>query len=133
MVPPDPQQGSAVRRRIAAFGRAAGIDEDELCDLLIAVGEALANAIEHSGTNEPIEVSAWLSGGSLVARVVDRGAGFVPREPAFAPLPPGEVLAERGRGLFIMAGFSDAIAVESGPGRGTSVTLTHRLRAPIVA
>ena len=133
MVPPDPQQGSAVRSSIAAFGRAAGITEDELCDLLIAVGEALANAIEHSGTKEPIEVSAWLSGRDLVAKIVDRGAGFVPRDPVFASLPPGEVLAERGRGLFIMAGFSDGITVESGPGCGTSITLTHRLRAPLVA
>lgn len=132
LVPPDPQQGCAVRSSIAAFGHAAGIAEADLDALLVAVGEALANAIEHSGTTEPIEVSAWLAGGDLFAKIVDRGAGFVPRDPAFAHLPPNETFAERGRGLFIMAGFADAITVESGLGRGTSVTLSRHLRAPVL-
>ena len=127
-VPPDPKQGRAIRGRIAAFARAAGAGEGDLSELLAALGEALANAIEHSGTTEPIEVSAWVAGDDLTVQVVDHGTGFIP-DPIVPPRTPREVLAERGRGLLIMSRCADAISVESGPGRGTAVTLSRHLGA----
>lgn len=130
LVPPDPKLGRAIRGQIAAYARAAGVVEADLTELLVAVGEALANAIEHSGTTEPIEVSAWVAGEDLIAQVVDHGAGFVP-DRIVAPRTPREAMAERGRGLLIMSCCADAISVQSGPGRGTAVTLSRHLRSSL--
>jgi anti-sigma regulatory factor (Ser/Thr protein kinase) len=124
-VPPDPQLGRYVREQIIAFASALEIPETDLADFLTALGEALANAMEHSGAREPIEVSVWLVGGDqLGATVVDRGVGFVPAgaaELAEPNLP--DSFSERGRGLPIMRRCSDIFSVRSTPGKGTAVTL----------
>jgi anti-sigma regulatory factor (Ser/Thr protein kinase) len=127
-VPPDPEQGRAVRGRIAAFARSAGVSDDDLTDLLIALGEALANAIEHSKTTAPIEVSAWVAGHDLIAQVVDHGSGFV-MQPIGVATSREAILTERGRGLLIMSQCADVISVDSFPGRGTAITLSRHLRA----
>ena len=127
-VPPDPRLGRYVREQVLAFAGALGIGEIELLDFVTALGEALANAIEHSGTEQPIEVNAWLVGDDrLIATVVDRGIGFAPREAAAQPLLP-ETFSERGRGLPIMRRCTDLFSVRSVPGHGTAVTLGRQLR-----
>jgi anti-sigma regulatory factor (Ser/Thr protein kinase) len=123
-VPSEPRAGLRVRREILAFAVQHGIaDGDDLCDFVTAIGEALANAIEHAHTTEPIEVSAWLLGEDrLFASVQDRGIGFHPVErPIDSQLP--DALAERGRGLPIMQRCSDIFSVSSAPGEGTRITL----------
>ena len=122
-VPPDPKLGGFVRQELMAFVEMQGIDKPGVTDFVTAVGEALANAIEHAHTREPIEISAWLLGDDrLFASVLDRGVGFAPvsRERSLA-LP--EAFAERGRGLPIMHRCSDIFSVRSAPGEGTRVTL----------
>lgn len=127
-VPPDPRLGRYVREQVLAFAKALGIGEIELLDFVTALGEALANAIEHSGSAEPIEVNAWLVGDDrLLATVIDRGVGFTPREAAVHP-PLPETFSERGRGLPIMRRCTDLLCVRSVPGSGTTVTIGRRLR-----
>jgi anti-sigma regulatory factor (Ser/Thr protein kinase) len=118
-----------VREQIIAFAERHDVAEGELVDFLCAVGEAVANAIEHARAVDPIEVNIWLVGDDqLIAVIVDHGIGFQPTASAVTePALPDE-LAERGRGLPIMRTCSDLFAVQSQPGRGTTVTLGQRLR-----
>jgi anti-sigma regulatory factor (Ser/Thr protein kinase) len=127
-VPPDPKINGHVRREVIAFAEAQGIADDDVIDFVGAVGEALANAIEHSHTHEPIEISAWLLGEDrLFACVSDRGIGFAATERTLAPtLPDG--YAERGRGLPIMRRCSDVFSVRTAPGEGTRVTLGRHVQ-----
>jgi anti-sigma regulatory factor (Ser/Thr protein kinase) len=104
-----------------AFAEAHAIVGDDVIDFVVAVGEALANAIEHAHTDKPIEITAWLLGNDrLFACVSDHGVGFATSEPGPA-LP--DAFAERGRGLPIMRRCSDVFTVRSIPGQGTRVTL----------
>lgn len=121
-VPPDAKLGVFVRQEVIAFTEAHGIDDTEVCDFISAIGEALANAIEHAHTSEPIEVSAWLLDDRLFASVRDRGIGFEPSDRTLSATLP-DVYAERGRGLPIMRRCADMFSVRSTPGEGTSVTL----------
>jgi anti-sigma regulatory factor (Ser/Thr protein kinase) len=121
-VPPDPRLGAYVRQELLTFAEANGIRDADVGDFMTAIGEALANAIEHAHTQEPIEVSAWLLDDRLFAAVRDRGVGFpVNDRSATKPLP--DALAERGRGLPIMQRCADVFSVRSAPGEGTRVTL----------
>jgi stage II sporulation protein AB (anti-sigma F factor) len=132
-VPPDPQLGRYVREQVVAFASALDIGEDDLGDVLTALGEALANAMEHAATSEAIEVSVWLAGSNqLVATVQDRGVGFEPTVAAIVETPLPDAYCERGRGLPIMRSCSDIFSVRSAPGQGTVVTIGRyvRRRAP---
>jgi anti-sigma regulatory factor (Ser/Thr protein kinase) len=120
---PDPKAGVYVRQAIIAFAESEGIPDDEIGDFVSAIGEALANAIEHSHTHEPIEITAWTLGNDrLFASVRDRGVGFSVSERTAKPVLP-EGFAERGRGLPIMRQYADVFSVRTAPGQGTRVTL----------
>ena len=122
-VPPDPQLGGYVRHEVMTFAETQGIARPDVTDFVTAIGEALANAIEHAHTREPIEIAAWLLGDDrLFASIRDRGVGFAPTERTIAPTLP-EAYAERGRGLPIMRRCTDIFSVCSAPGDGTRVTL----------
>lgn len=124
---PDPKVGGYVRQAIIAFADAQGIRHDEVINFVAAVGEALANAIEHSHTQEPIEIAAWTLGDDrLFASVRDRGVGFAAGEGTLKPALP-EGFAERGRGLPIMRKCTDVFSVRTAPGQGTRVTLGCRV------
>jgi len=102
------------------------ISKHELEEFIFAVGEALANAIEHSRTSDVIEVRCQIEDDKILATIVDSGAGF-PTDPVpNVSLP--DALTERGRGLPIMRRFTDIFAVHSIPGRGTAVVLGRYLR-----
>jgi anti-sigma regulatory factor (Ser/Thr protein kinase) len=128
-IPPDPRLGRTVRGQIVAFAAPLAIPPADLADFLSAVGEALANAIEHSGVHEEIDVTVWLApDGHLVATVADRGVGFEPPAATSDTRRP-EMLAERGRGIGIMQTCSHRFSISSAPGRGTVVTIGRRVTA----
>ncbi len=121
-VPPDPRLGAYVRQELLTFAEANGIGDADLTDFMTAVGEALANAIEHAHSIEPIEVTAWLLDDRLFAAVRDHGVGFPVNDRSLAKALP-DAFAERGRGLPIMQRCADLCSVRSIPGEGTRVTL----------
>jgi anti-sigma regulatory factor (Ser/Thr protein kinase) len=121
-VPPDPRLGAFVRQELLTFAEANRIRDADVGDFMAAVGEALANAIEHAHTSEPIEVTAWLLDDRLFAAVRDRGVGFPVNDRSLAKSLP-DAFAERGRGLPIMKRCTDVCSVRSAPGEGTRVTL----------
>jgi serine/threonine-protein kinase RsbW len=128
-IPPQPHLSRLVRERIVAFAAGHGVDAGDLSDFLTATGEAVANAIEHAGSAEPIRVECRLSSESITAIVEDNGIGFARPPEITADLP--EPTAERGRGLPLMRRCSDILVVNSAPGRGTAVKVGRYLRRPL--
>lgn len=124
-LPPRPELCAIARERILAFARPRGIEQPDVAAIVTAVGEALANAVEHAGTTQPIEIEVQAAPDRLVAIVRDAGVGF--ESPAHAvEFPDAE--AERGRGLAIMRRTSDIFSVAALPGGGTEVTIGRYLR-----
>jgi anti-sigma regulatory factor (Ser/Thr protein kinase) len=112
------------RRAIVAFAREWFAGE-ELSDVESAVGEALANCVEHGhvlGSN--IDVHCRYDGGALYVEIADAGRGFERwniREPA---KPPAD--APRGYGTYIMRRLMDEIEYSE---RGTRIRLVKRRMA----
>jgi len=129
-VPSDARYSRTVREAIVGFAHLHRVTDDDLESLLFAVGEALANAIEHARSQDDIEVLCEIDREQIVATVIDRGAGYERVPEGLVPLPDG--LCERGRGVAIMQRCTDFFAVLP-LDRGTAVRLgrfRHRRRRP---
>src|SRR5688572_16615622 len=78
-IPPRTPYVGVVRLTIAALARNAGLDEELVEDLRIAVSEACANAVianEEAGSSEAVVVD-WLQEETrIVIEVGDRGSGL---------------------------------------------------------
>jgi anti-sigma regulatory factor (Ser/Thr protein kinase) len=78
-IPPRSPYVGVVRLVIAALARNAGLDEEAVDDLKIAVSEACANAVlssEEAGSDEPVSVT-WDEGGEdLVIEISDHGTPY---------------------------------------------------------
>jgi stage II sporulation protein AB (anti-sigma F factor) len=108
-----------------------GVEDEDLESLVFAVGEALANAVEHAHSRGDIEIFADVNDTDVSATVVDYGRGFSIMPSEVRSPPSG--LSERGRGIPIMQRFVDVFSVESVPDGGTAVTLVRHRRHPQVA
>jgi serine/threonine-protein kinase RsbW len=120
-IPPDGRHARTVRDALVAFTSLHGVATVDQEAMLFAVGEALANAIEHGEPTRDIKVTIEIDQELLVASVVDEGRGFPNAPRGFRPLP--EAYAVRGRGIPIMQRSVDMCDVQSAPGSGTVVTL----------
>jgi anti-sigma regulatory factor (Ser/Thr protein kinase) len=91
------------RALIIEFAR-AGLSRQELQDFETAIGEALANAVEHSkGSNLTVECRR--EHGAIIAEIENDGNGFLP--PPGVTRPPKGAL--RGYGLYIMHRLLDEV------------------------
>ncbi|SDD40245.1 PAS domain S-box-containing protein [Geodermatophilus telluris] len=121
-LPADPARLSRVRRTVTAWALAAGLPEDSLDDLQLALGEALANAVEHAyaanGGEGRCEYRLERTpDGSVDVCVRDEGV--------WRPVPadPGH----RGRGLELISALASDVEVARTPdaqgadGAGTTV------------
>ncbi|MGC2130570.1 MAG: ATP-binding protein [Candidatus Aquilonibacter sp.] len=120
-IPPDPQYARTVRGALAAFASLHGVVELDQAAVVLAVGEALANAIEHAAAQGDIKVTVEIDQHFISARIVDSGRGFDETPLDLQPLP--DDYEEGGRGIPIMQRCVDQCYVESSPGLGTIVTL----------
>jgi PAS domain S-box-containing protein len=114
-VPAQPHQLGLMRREVAAWAEANCLSEESGYDLQLALGEAVANAIEHAyrgRTQGTVSYDLTLSGNwELRARVTDRGVWRPP------PDDPGH----RGRGLELLSALAREMRVSSTEGGGTTV------------
>ena len=101
-----------LRRRLRAVLDDAGLPPDQVHDLLLAVGEAVSNAIEHAlnPTRPGIDVIAEVAHGRVTVVVQDYGE--------WRPGPSGR---HRGRGLTMLSALADTTVTS--PGCGTTVTI----------
>jgi serine phosphatase RsbU (regulator of sigma subunit)/anti-sigma regulatory factor (Ser/Thr protein kinase)/CHASE1-domain containing sensor protein len=110
-----------IRAALRTWLARAGASPDIVADVVLASGEALANAIEHAYTGQPrggtISLEARVEAPrEVVVRVSDEGAWREPTVPT----------EDRGRGLTVMRAVMDD--VELVPGRnGTVVTMRRSL------
>jgi anti-sigma regulatory factor (Ser/Thr protein kinase) len=122
-VPPLASNAGTVRHALMEFGEKQGVDRHEMETLVFAVGEALANAVEHADATADIEVQCRIDDREIVATIIDGGRGVRKQlaDDTIMPLP--EPMAEGGRGIPIMQRCTDMFSIRPLPGGGTGVVL----------
>ena len=106
----------------------AGLDEDRLTDLAVALAEALSNAAVHGHRLDPkrrVAIVLLVSAGCVVVQVSDSGVGFDARGVSDPTLPERQ-LATGGRGIFLMRRLVDEVSYNAS---GNTVRLTVRQTA----
>lgn len=91
--------------------RIAGVSEDEQIDLMVAVMEALNNAINHGNgedAKKKVHLKIDIDPASITVWVQDEGGGFDP-DAAPDPLAPENLMNNSGRGLLMMRAFMDEV------------------------
>lgn len=115
------------RRAVGVFAQSRGFSTAEVSDIVLAVGEACSNAVEHGHTAKGhIVVRCTFEGDKLTVEIGDRGHGFDEERARNAPIP-AEFLG-RGRGIPIMRAVMDNVRYEIKK-TGTTVFLEKRLVA----
>lgn len=119
-LPADPAYLAVSRGQLRDWLTAAGLDPESVADVLLAVGEATANATEHAtvGATEPVSVTvtAALEGDTLRLAVFDTGRW----KPATVST------GHRGHGIHLMNALVDFVELTTTPA-GTTVSMTKKL------
>ncbi len=119
------------------MGQMAGLDEDAVHWVGVAVRESVINAIKHgnrldAAKSVTIEFSFVPAAvpTELIVRVIDEGEGFEPGLIA-DPLAPENLLKSSGRGIFFMRSFMDDLSLHKMPDGGMEVRMVKKL--PVAA
>jgi serine/threonine-protein kinase RsbW len=111
----------------------AGLGEDAMHWVSVAVRESVINAIKHGNREnrqKQVTVEFGLSPrgkpGEFVVEVLDEGEGFDPDHVA-NPLDAENVLKSSGRGIFFMRSFMDDVTISRRPQGGMSVLMRKKL------
>jgi len=119
------------------MGQMAGLDEDAVHWVGVAVRESVINAIKHGNRlDEAKSVTiefAFVPAATptqLIVRVLDEGEGFEP-EVVADPLAPENLLKSSGRGIFFMRSFMDDVSLLKHPDGGMEVRMVKKL--PVAA
>jgi serine/threonine-protein kinase RsbW len=114
--------------------RLAGLDEDQLHWVSVAVRESVVNAIKHGNQNDEskrvlVEFTAVPAHEpeALVIRVQDEGEGFDPDQLA-DPLAPENIMKSSGRGIFLIRNFMDEVFLQRAPGRGMEIHMVKKVK-----
>lgn len=111
-----------VRHQVGQRLAEVGLPAREAEDFLLAVNEAMANALRHGPGSGRLRL--W-GDGRVVCEIADSGGGF-PGDPPHRPLPRPEPRQPGGRGLWLAQQYSDELRIDTGP-RGTHVWLSKAL------
>jgi serine/threonine-protein kinase RsbW len=115
------------------MGQIAGLDEDTVHWIGVAVRESVINAIKHGNREDhgklvtvEFTFTPMIDPGELVVRVLDQGEGFDPQEIA-DPLAPENLLKSSGRGIFFMRSFMDDVTLRRASEGGMEVRMVKKL------
>ncbi|MGE2720289.1 SpoIIE family protein phosphatase [Mycolicibacterium celeriflavum] len=116
----DPSELAGTRSALRTWLVRAGVDPNQTLDVLIATGEALANAIEHGHRDRPggtVRLRATALADRLHLTIVDTGVWKTPHsDPA----------SHRGRGIALMRALMHDVSIETGD-RGTTIDMHARI------
>lgn len=130
VLPNEPSRVAEVRAFVSNFLTDLRAPVDVSTEILLAVGEAAANANRHGRRPEgrgEIRVYCALEGPSVTITIADDGGGFDPEAIDGSSLP--DRFASGGRGLFLMRELMDEVEFES-TDVGTTVTMYRKISAP---
>jgi serine/threonine-protein kinase RsbW len=145
-LPREAQSVGQARRMLRDTADLVGVDPDITFDLGVALTEACANVIEHSGPAEGFGQRApdgyWVAAGISADRcwvdVIDNGVGFAPRRlvevrgqriPTAVPAPAEMAdMAESGRGLMLIEALCDRVDIRNHPARGAMIHFERDLK-----
>ncbi len=115
------------------LGQLAGLDEDAVHWIGVAVRESVINAIKHGNREDyrklvtvEFTFAPRVDPSELIVRVLDQGEGFDPDEIA-DPLAPENLLKSSGRGIFFMRSFMDDVTLRRASEGGMEVRMVKKL------
>ena len=122
-LPAEAAQLCVLRRAMDAYLSPLALAPDRRDEIVLAVGEAAANAVEHAYAHQPgpgvVDVTVWTESDALWVEVRDHGRW---REP-----PSGS--HGRGLGIVLMRRLIDCVLIHHDH-RGTNVLLRHPVGGP---
>jgi PAS domain S-box-containing protein len=125
----DPSRVAWLRATLRQWLAAAGIGSREATDILIAAGEATANAYEHATAGRPagaapvqITLTARATHTAVQLTVSDTGSWQLPPPDREQPAP-----GTRGHGIIFMHALMDDVTIDPSP-HGTTVNMTKDLK-----
>ncbi len=124
-LPATPEHLQALRHEVMRCLASLPMPQDRREELLLAVGEAAANSVEHAyGPDEVgvVELTFWTESNALCLEIGDRGCW---REPLPSPGRPGH----GGLGFVLMRRLVDCVLIRH-DARGTKVLLRHPMSEP---
>ena len=131
-VPSATENLALIREFVGNVGSQAGLVDDDVAKLELAVDEAVANVIEHAhghDSNQEVTVRATFDAATLRIEVVDEGEGF---DPTAVPTTPVEQMVHDrrtgGLGLRVMRSLMDEVSYEIIPGERNRLRLLKRIQ-----
>jgi serine/threonine-protein kinase RsbW len=131
-VPSSTQNLALIREFVTSIGAQAGLGDDDVAKLELAVDEACTNVIEHAhhgDITKDVVVRATFDEKTLRIDVIDSGAGFDPSRLPDADL--RRLAHERrsgGLGFHVMQTLMDEVSYEIVPGQTNRLRMVKRLR-----
>jgi serine/threonine-protein kinase RsbW len=126
-LPRDAETARVTRKVLDASLGALQVVADVRSDIVLALGEACANVIEHADSSDEYEVRVQLTNVLCVVEVVDTGRGF-----DFASLNQVRAdqlaTAEHGRGLQIIDALAENLQITSHPLKGAMIRFEKSLQ-----
>ena len=116
-------------------GRMAGLDDEAIHWVGVAVRESVINAIKHGNDNDErkrvhVEFTTLNDDPppGIAIRVRDEGPGF---DPSTLPdcLAPENLLKASGRGIFLIRSFMDELVLQRAPEGGMEIRMVKRVHA----
>jgi serine/threonine-protein kinase RsbW len=110
-------------------GRDAGLDDDAVHWMGVAIRESVINAIRHGNQGDPsrrVFVDFHRDATELRIRVRDQGEGFDP-DALSDCLAPENLLKASGRGIFLIRSFMDDVRLQRAGEGGMEVLMIKRV------
>ena len=128
-IPSDPEYIERVEKKTEKIAKQAGLNDNAIDNLAIAVTEVVANAIVHGNrrdSSKKVTIEFFLDEKNIKVLISDEGAGFDPRD-IKNPTAPENILKESGRGVFIVKALMEDVLFRFSE-KGTVTTLVMKLR-----